>query len=288
MRGISILLANLLALCWTCSKSSISLFYCKSHNCTQYSKCGLIGAEKRGRITSLDLSRDVPDTRLAASGGNLADSVHPDPRQAAPAPARRTPGSASAGPGGSGAQCPGPARPPLPRAGRYQRERAGGGAARIGLRAPRAGGGRGAGGSGFRAERSHIGQRRAGFWEKGPSPPPPPARPPAKMSDMEDDFMCDDEEDYDLVGRGALRGLSGTAGGAAGAAALRAGAGAAYPPQRPPRRVLPRQGARTSRMSFPPGEEDAGRGCEGRVLLSEQPLGRLSAEEQASPGRAGG
>lgn len=22
---------------------------------------------------------------------------------------------------------------------------------------------------------------------------------PAKMSDMEDDFMCDDEEDYDLV-----------------------------------------------------------------------------------------
>lgn len=24
---------------------------------------------------------------------------------------------------------------------------------------------------------------------------------PAKMSDMEDDFMCDDEEDYDLVRR---------------------------------------------------------------------------------------
>lgn len=35
----------------------------------------------------------------------------------------------------------------------------------------------------------------------------PPARPPAKMSDMEDDFMCDDEEDYDLVraGRGERR-----------------------------------------------------------------------------------
>lgn len=29
--------------------------------------------------------------------------------------------------------------------------------------------------------------------------PPPPV--PAKMSDMEDDFMCDDEEDYDLVRR---------------------------------------------------------------------------------------
>lgn len=181
-------------------------------------------------------------------------------------------------------QCPGPARPPLPRAGRYQGEGAGDEAARIGLRAPRAGGGRGAGGSGFRAERSHIGQRRAGFWEKGPSPPPPPARPPAKMSDMEDDFMCDDEEDYDLVGRGTARGLSGTAGGAAGAAPLRAAAGAARPPQQPPRRVLPRQGARTSKMSFPPGEEDAGRGCEGRVLLSEQPLGRFSAEEQASSG----
>lgn len=181
-------------------------------------------------------------------------------------------------------QSPDPARPPLPRAGRYQGEGAGDGAARIGLRAPRAGGGRGAGGSGFWAERSHIGQRRAGLWEKGPSPPPPPARPPAKMSDMEDDFMCDDEEDYDLVRRGAVRRLSGTAGGAAGAAPLRAAAGAVRLSQQPPRRVLPRQGARASRRSFPPGDEDAGRGCEGWALLSERPLGRLSAEEQASSG----
>lgn len=37
-------------------------------------------------------------------------------------------------------------------------------------------------------------------------------------------------------------------------------------------------------MSFPPGEEDAGRGCGGRALLSEGPRGRLSAEEQAGPG----
>lgn len=29
----------------------------------------------------------------------------------------------------------------------------------------------------------------------------PPLPVPAKMSDMEDDFMCDDEEDYDLVRR---------------------------------------------------------------------------------------
>lgn len=43
---------------------------------------------------------------------------------------------------------------------------------------------------------------RGGLWEEvvsnfsSLSPPLP-----AKMSDMEDDFMCDDEEDYDLVRR---------------------------------------------------------------------------------------
>lgn len=111
---------------------------------------------------------------------------------------------------------------------------------------PRAGGGRGAGGSWFRAERSHIGQRRAGLWEKGAvpaasspcrPPSPPPARPPAKMSDMEDDFMCDDEEDYDLVGRGEAQG-----GSAARRRLSRCGA-SARPPARPPAAAVAPPGA---------------------------------------------
>lgn len=152
--------------------------------------------------------------------------------------------------------------PPLLGTGCCQREETGGGsgAAPIGLRAPRSGGGRGASSSGFRAERSHIGQRRAGLWEKGPfpaasslcrPPSPPPARPPAKMSDMEDDFMCDDEEDYDLVGRGKARegGSVGRPGGLAGAVPPRPVPARRLrrPPQQQqqPRRVLPREGALT-------------------------------------------
>lgn len=43
---------------------------------------------------------------------------------------------------------------------------------------------------------------RGGLWEEAVSNFSSPLPPPAKMSDMEDDFMCDDEEDYDLVRRG--------------------------------------------------------------------------------------
>lgn len=43
---------------------------------------------------------------------------------------------------------------------------------------------------------------RGGLWEEVVSNfSSPPLPVPAKMSDMEDDFMCDDEEDYDLVRR---------------------------------------------------------------------------------------
>lgn len=52
------------------------------------------------------------------------------------------------------------------------RERKPGGAAPVSFRPPLRG-------SGFRAERSRIGRRRAGLWEKGPAPslPPPVLRP---------------------------------------------------------------------------------------------------------------
>lgn len=39
------------------------------------------------------------------------------------------------------------------------------------------------------------------MWEEVVSSFSSPYPLPAKMSDMEDDFMCDDEEDYDLVRR---------------------------------------------------------------------------------------
>lgn len=42
---------------------------------------------------------------------------------------------------------------------------------------------------------------RGGLWEEVVANFPSPSPLPAKMSDMEDDFMCDDEEDYDLVRR---------------------------------------------------------------------------------------
>lgn len=60
-----------------------------------------------------------------------------------------------------------------------------------------------------------------------------PLPPPAKMSDMEDDFMCDDEEDYDLVRRREWAGAgSGTWwwGRGRAAAALPRGASALFRP----------------------------------------------------------
>lgn len=109
---------------------------------------------------------------------------------------------------------------------------------------PEGGDAKGADKSRFRAERSCIGQRRAGLWGKRPFRCllPPTARPPAKMSDMEDDFMCDDEEDYDLVRRSGPAVRSGAL---AGALPLSAGAGVGSMrpsplQQQQPRRVLPR------------------------------------------------
>ena len=46
----------LVALCWTLSSIHMFLFYWGLPNRTQCSRCGLTRAEKRGRITSLDLS----------------------------------------------------------------------------------------------------------------------------------------------------------------------------------------------------------------------------------------
>lgn len=93
---------------------------------------------------------------------------------------------------------------------------------------------------------------------------PPPARPPAKMSDMEDDFMCDDEEDYDLVraGRGGRRARRGDlAGSAASGAVPRRQAGCAPRGGRgPPGPALLSGSASAGRCSADGGADRAGPG----------------------------
>lgn len=44
-----------LSLCWTCSRKSVFFFHWGDQNWTQYPRCGLARAERRGRITSIDL-----------------------------------------------------------------------------------------------------------------------------------------------------------------------------------------------------------------------------------------
>lgn len=55
--------------------------------------------------------------------------------------------------------------------------------------------------TGRRREAGSDALSRGGLWEEVVSNFSSPSPHPAKMSDMEDDFMCDDEEDYDLVRR---------------------------------------------------------------------------------------
>lgn len=55
------------ALCWICSRKSMSALYGETQACTQHSRCGLTRAAQTARIASLGLLATLPNTAQAAA-----------------------------------------------------------------------------------------------------------------------------------------------------------------------------------------------------------------------------